>query len=299
MFFKKVSRSAKLLTESLFYRFQAGSNLLGQEFDAYGKSIAFKFLARGKLSTFTTWFCNPVSITRYFEFPFVFNHIDGTNYYKFLDVSSPRLFLCYLLDHYSQIQIEAINPDIKDLNETEKMMKILGLSERIHFSPNDATKLPYPDNSFDVITSISVIEHIPNNGDSLAIQEMWRVLKKGGKLIITVPCAKKHYDEWRETDVYNLGNPQNQDKYFFQRLYDLESLQSRFFNVIQTQPTTIQIFGEKKSGTFAEYEKRWLKYGMEETIKDPLHIVKDYQFYDTLEKLLGVGVCGLVFEKKS
>lgn len=298
MVFEKILRPAKLLPKSCFYRFQAGSNLLGKEFDAYGKSIAFKFLAKGKLSSFTTWFCNPVSITRYFEFPFVFNHIDSTNSHKFLDVSSPRLFLCYLLDHYPHIQIEAINPDIQDLNETEKMIKFLGLSERVNLAPYDATKLPYLDHSFDVITSISVIEHIPNNGDSLAIQEMWRVLKQGGKLIITVPCSKKYYDEWRETDIYNLGNPKNEDKYFFQRLYDLESLQSRFFSVIQTQPTIIQVFGEREFGTFAEYEKRWIKYGLEETIKDPLHIAKDYRFYDTIEGLSGIGVCGLVFEKK-
>lgn len=45
--------------------------------------------------------------------------------------------------------------------------------------------LPFKDRSFSTVFSNSVIEHIPDLGQ--AISEMSRVLKKGGKFIITVP----------------------------------------------------------------------------------------------------------------
>jgi ubiquinone/menaquinone biosynthesis C-methylase UbiE len=55
-------------------------------------------------------------------------------------------------------------------------------SERIVGSVLD---IPFPDESFDVIISTEVIEHTPD--PKKAVQEMHRVLKKDGILILTVP----------------------------------------------------------------------------------------------------------------
>lgn len=45
--------------------------------------------------------------------------------------------------------------------------------------------LPFPDESFDTVLSSDVIEHLPE--PTLAFQEMGRVLKPGGKLILNTP----------------------------------------------------------------------------------------------------------------
>jgi SAM-dependent methyltransferase len=45
--------------------------------------------------------------------------------------------------------------------------------------------LPYPGNSFDTVVSFQVIEHIEN--DLLFLQEIHRVLRPGGKALITTP----------------------------------------------------------------------------------------------------------------
>jgi SAM-dependent methyltransferase len=49
----------------------------------------------------------------------------------------------------------------------------------------DAEHLPFRENSFDVVYSINLLEHVPH--PELAIREANRVLKKGGKLIIITP----------------------------------------------------------------------------------------------------------------
>lgn len=54
------------------------------------------------------------------------------------------------------------------------------------FTKGDATKLPYPENSFDIAYSFAMIHHLP--GKELRkqfIRETYRVLHPGGKLIIT------------------------------------------------------------------------------------------------------------------
>ena len=50
----------------------------------------------------------------------------------------------------------------------------------------DATRLDFPDASFDKIYSAHTIEHIPDL--VRALKEMARVLKKGGKLFLIYPA---------------------------------------------------------------------------------------------------------------
>lgn len=49
----------------------------------------------------------------------------------------------------------------------------------------DICNLPFEDNSFDVILCNHVLEHIPD--DTKAMQELYRILKKGGMAILQIP----------------------------------------------------------------------------------------------------------------
>lgn len=49
-----------------------------------------------------------------------------------------------------------------------------------------ATKLPFPDHSFDFVVMSDVLEHIDD--DTLALNEVFRVLNSAGHVIITVPA---------------------------------------------------------------------------------------------------------------
>lgn len=59
---------------------------------------------------------------------------------------------------------------------------------RLRWETARAESLPYPDDSFDCVMSISVIEHIED--DLGAIRQMHRVLKPGGYLVLSFDFVK-------------------------------------------------------------------------------------------------------------
>lgn len=78
--------------------------------------------------------------------------------------------------------------------------------EKIKFYQADIRKLPIPDETFDKVIAVSVIEHIglkspqvltdkipdvSEDGDLEAVRELARVLKSGGELIMTMPFGMK------------------------------------------------------------------------------------------------------------
>ena len=59
------------------------------------------------------------------------------------------------------------------------------------FVCGDACNLPFPDASFDLVTLLDVLEHIPD--DDRAAREAMRVLKPGGTLLVSTPNADWRY----------------------------------------------------------------------------------------------------------
>lgn len=55
------------------------------------------------------------------------------------------------------------------------------------FICGDAVSLPFESKVFDAVTCSEVLEHVPN--DQLAVQEMARVIRPMGALVITVPVG--------------------------------------------------------------------------------------------------------------
>ncbi len=63
-------------------------------------------------------------------------------------------------------------------------------TKKLTFQVGDSTKLPFRNNSFDVIVSFEVIEHIQNYRKYL--QEVFRVLKNRGYFIFSTPNRFQH-----------------------------------------------------------------------------------------------------------
>lgn len=65
----------------------------------------------------------------------------------------------------------------------------------------DALRLPFPDNSFDRIIASEVLEHIPD--DHGAAAELFRVLKPGGRIAVTVPAWLPEQICWKLSEEYH------------------------------------------------------------------------------------------------
>lgn len=67
--------------------------------------------------------------------------------------------------------------------------KLVAMNKKLtpsgQFLVSSASKLPFKDNTFDIVLSTEVIEHVDKQKE--ALKEMTRVLKKGGVLVITTP----------------------------------------------------------------------------------------------------------------
>lgn len=58
-------------------------------------------------------------------------------------------------------------------------------ADNVCFKVGDGTKLPFPDDLFDYVTSFETVEHIPEY--EVFLSELQRVLKPGGTLVISTP----------------------------------------------------------------------------------------------------------------
>ncbi len=74
------------------------------------------------------------------------------------------------------------------LDNSEKLIELAKKRyPGLNFQIGDALRLPLPDNYFDKVFSIAVLHHFPSEGIRLeSLDEVRRVLKKGGLLILTV-----------------------------------------------------------------------------------------------------------------
>ena len=63
------------------------------------------------------------------------------------------------------------------------------LESRVHFEVANALEMPFADNTFDLVWSLESGEHMPDKAKFL--QECYRVLKPGGKMILATWCHRE------------------------------------------------------------------------------------------------------------
>jgi len=75
-----------------------------------------------------------------------------------------------------------------DINpETIKKALSLVQTSNVRFIQGSALKLPFEDSTFEVVTSVETIEHIPQQYHNQLLSEFRRVLKPSGKFYLTTP----------------------------------------------------------------------------------------------------------------
>lgn len=164
------------------------------------------------LNRFVPQLANKLSVfqvtERIVEYPFIHENIPFGGGGKVLDVGSGSTLLPFELASKGY-QVWSI-----DLRR--------GYRESIRhdnftFIEGDIRQTNFPDNFFDMVTAISSIEHVGFDGsnvnpegDKTALQEIRRILKPGGRVIMTVPFGKwgiysmKGRPVWRVHDLPSL-----------------------------------------------------------------------------------------------
>ena len=100
----------------------------------------------------------------------------------------------------------------------------------------DGTNIPYPDNYFEGVICTQVLEHVID--EKKIIQEIFRVLKPNGKIVISVPfCYSEHekpYD-FRRFTSFGL-------KYSFEKSGFVNLVLYKELSAIQTLATLFSVY---------------------------------------------------------
>lgn len=130
--------------------------------------------------------------------------------YDQVDLKSPVLDLGCGFGEFAGVVFDHIEMGI-DINDKELKQALAGKRyNKVQWA--DARKLPFKDNSYSTVISVSVMEHIPQ-GEKV-IPEAYRVLRKGGMFVFSVPTPKL-YDNLLFPKICNLlGLKKLGDKYF-------------------------------------------------------------------------------------
>jgi len=114
--------------------------------------------------------------------------------------------------------------------------------ENLEMSYADVVNLPFRENSFNIIICTEVLEHI--HKDHFAVDEILRVLKPNGYLLITVPhqervpfpkCGiKEHYRHYYKKDLISFFSDHQiillQDRFKFSEDWIINKLNKKFLN---------------------------------------------------------------------
>ena len=191
----------------------------------------------------------PVEYIRCAEFRYVLEHLNVTADHRVLDIGSPKLLSLFLA---SRVGANIWATDLVDdffPPYAAYAASMLGSEQsRYVIETQDARTLTYRDESFDRVFSVSVVEHIPDDGDARAMQEIARVLKPGGLVCLTVPWSDRGYVEEFHApgpDVYWVRSS-DQQKVFYQRAYDRGSLQARLLQHDRLELVDLSFWGERR-----------------------------------------------------
>jgi SAM-dependent methyltransferase len=158
-----------------------------------------------------------LEFTRCFEYSSVLELLQKRRMGRVLDIGSLRSpFPLFLASEGYEVVATDIDADLSYQREWARHTAQDTVAD-FYVAMQDATALGFEAGSFDAVTCISTVEHLPGEGDRLAMQEFARVLRPNGWAFVSVPYTRDYREgRWGRC---------------FQRYYDEEQLEHRLVNV--------------------------------------------------------------------
>jgi SAM-dependent methyltransferase len=155
----------------------------------------------------------PLDPSRYLELPWAIERLAAAPGERILDLASPKVLAAVLARQ--GVRVMSVD-QLK--REIETWRALAGDVPGLELQVADGRALPFAGESFDHAYSISVLEHIEEPGDADALRELSRVVRPGGRVLVTLPHAPSYREDWRDAPVY--ANEPSGGRAFFQRWYD-------------------------------------------------------------------------------
>ena len=129
--------------------------------------------------------------------------VEGGSDLKILNVGAGTGFTSQLLEKHGQV---------KSLEYDEQCFEFVKQKLDIDIDNGSILELPYDDNEFDLVCAFDVIEHVED--DRLGVEELKRVCKKKGVVVVTVPAyqflwskhdeVNHHFRRYKKKQLLNL-----------------------------------------------------------------------------------------------
>lgn len=132
---------------------------------------------------------------------------------RVLDVASGEGYGSFLLRRWGAESVEGIDVDEQTV---ETATRLFG-GDGVHYQCHTAEQLPFEDHTFDVVCSFETIEHLDH--PELFLQEIRRVLKPGGNIILSCPNDPYYYKQGTP------GNPFHKRQYTY---FDFKQLAEKY-----------------------------------------------------------------------
>jgi SAM-dependent methyltransferase len=170
----------------------------------------------------------PLDVDRVAELPWAAEQMLAAQPRRILDLASPKLLALWLAEN-SRAEVVATDAWGAEITTWSRLASAADPGgnrfDALRLEVADGTALPYQRGEFDAAFSVSVVEHVPGNGDTAVMAELERVLRPGGTLALTFPFRDRFEEEFVQHDLY--GQRYEGEPIFFQRHYSLEAVRER------------------------------------------------------------------------
>ncbi len=214
----------------------------------YGMKLGMKLVAHGRVKRGLRYIVVPVNYWRTVEFGLVCEAGQFQSGDRVLDIGSPKLLSLYLA---KCVGARVLATDIEDyfMDEYRYLRQLEAVPQtQFEVGVQDGRHLRLPDASFDKVVSISVVEHIPDRGDTECIREIQRVLAPGGRCLITVPFSPTSKMEYKSSEGFYWAGSSNVEGgkgVFYQRRYSEDDLYERLINPSGLRLKEVRYVGER------------------------------------------------------
>jgi SAM-dependent methyltransferase len=214
---------------------------------SYGMKLGTRLALRGRLRQSLPYLIRPVNYWRAVEYRLVLEAGQFQRGERVLDVGSPKLLALYLARALGCL-VTTTDIDRYFVAKQRYVGDLEGLAERLQIGVADGRGLGFASASFDKVYSISVLEHIPGEGDSACAAELGRVLAPGGRCVITVPFwpeSRSDYIPARRLYWASHSAQSSAGMVFYQRRYSEADLHERIIGPSGLRLAELSYVGEQ------------------------------------------------------